>query len=50
VAGRGRKVKFHGAFGSKAAARRKERSVGGYIRAAMIKGHRRYLVLTRRKG
>ena len=48
MAKRGRRVTFHGAFGSKTKAKRKEHSVGGYIRRAKIKGRMRYLVLTRR--
>lgn len=48
MAKRGRKVTFHGAFGSKSAAKKKEKAVGGYIRPATIHGHRRYLVLTRK--
>jgi hypothetical protein len=49
MAHRGRKVTFHGAFGTKVKAKRKERAVGGYIRRARIRGEIRYLVLTRRK-
>jgi len=49
MAGRGRRVTFHGAFASKAAAKRKERRVHGYIRTASIRGHRRYLVLKDKK-
>src|SRR5262245_56307187 len=46
--GKGRRFKFHGAFGSKAAAVRKERRVKhAFIRPTNIKGHRRYMVLTR---
>lgn len=48
MAGKGRKVKFHGAFASKADAKKKERKVGGYIKTFMLKGHRRYSVLTRK--
>jgi hypothetical protein len=44
----GRRVVFHGAFKSKAKAKRKERHVGGYIKSAIVRGHRRYLVLTRK--
>lgn len=50
MAGRGRKFTFHGAYGSKAAAVREERAVGGFIRPTMIRGHRRYMVLTRNPG
>ncbi len=50
MAGRGRRVMFHGAFGTKAKARRKERRVKhGYIRRIKVRGHVRYAVLTRRK-
>lgn len=47
MAQRGRRFTFHGAFGSKAAAVWKERKVHGFIRPTKIKGHRRYMVLTR---
>jgi len=47
--GVGRKYQFHGAFGNKVAAARKEASVaGGFIRETVIRGHPRYLVLTPR--
>ncbi len=49
MAGSGREVGFHGAFGTKAKARKKERRVrGAYITRVKIKGNTRYLVLTRR--
>jgi hypothetical protein len=48
VAGRGKKVLFHGAFATKARAKRKEKAVGGYIEKKKIKGQTRYMVLTRR--
>jgi hypothetical protein len=49
MAKRGRRVTFHGAFGTKSAAKRKERTVTrGYVRKTTIKGRTRYLVLTRR--
>ena len=48
MAKRGRRFSFHGAFGTKAAARKKERAVGGFVRRAKIRGQTRYLVLTRR--
>lgn len=49
MAGRGREVGFHGAFGTKARAREKERRVrNAYIQRVKIKGNTRYLVLTRR--
>lgn len=45
----GRRLVFHGAFGTKAKAQRKERRVAdAYIRPTRIRGHRRYLVLTRK--
>lgn len=49
VSGRGREVGFHGAFGTKAKAKQKERRIrGAYITRVKIKGNTRYLVLTRR--
>ncbi len=45
----GRKFVFHGAFASKAAAREKEHEVGGFVRPATVRGHRRFMVLTRRE-
>lgn len=48
MAKRGRKVTFHGAFKSKAAAVAKERRVGGFIRPVTVRGQRRYVVMTRR--
>jgi hypothetical protein len=48
MAGRGRRVLFHGAFTAKADAVRKEREVGGFIRPAVVRGSRRFMVLTRR--
>jgi len=51
VAGRGRKLVFHGAYKTKAAAVRKEkRTPGAFVRPARIKGHRREVVFTKRKG
>lgn len=50
MAGRGRKVLFHGAFGTKAKAKRKEKQVGGYIEVFKVRGKRRFGVLTRKKG
>lgn len=52
MAGSGHKVRFHGAFGSKAKARRKEKLVKhSYIERKRFKRlGLRYLVLTRRKG
>lgn len=48
---RGRKVTFHGAFGTKSKAVKKERRLkGGFIRKVRMKGRgTRYLVLTRRR-
>ena len=46
MAGRGRRMMFHGAFATKAAAVAKEREVGGFIRETSIRGQRRYMVLT----
>lgn len=46
-AGRGRRMTFHGAFGTKAAAVRKEHRVrGGFIQPRTIKGEKRYLVMS----
>ena len=45
---RGRAVTFHGAYSTKADAKRKEHRVAhGYIRPTTIRGHRRFLVLSR---
>lgn len=44
----GRKFKFHGAFGTKAKAKRKEHAVGGFIRRTVIHGHARWIVMTRK--
>ena len=48
MAGKGRRFRFHGAYGTKAAAVRKERSVSGaFIRRKRFKGRGlRYMVLT----
>jgi hypothetical protein len=49
MAKRGRRFVFHGAFGSRARAEAKHKRVrGSFIRVRTIRGHRRYLVLTRR--
>jgi hypothetical protein len=40
---------FHGAFKSKADAKRKERQVHGFIQPRNIKGERRYVVMSQRK-
>jgi hypothetical protein len=46
---RGRTVTFHGAFGSKAAAIRKERQlVGAFVQPRLIRGAQRYVVMSRR--
>jgi hypothetical protein len=51
MAKKGRRFVFHGAFGSKAAAKRKEDAGSGrFIRETRIKGNKRYLVLSRKKG
>lgn len=41
--------KFHGAFGTKAKAQKKQRAVGGSIRKARVRGRTRYIVMTREK-
>ncbi len=47
MAKRGRWYVFHGAFGTKAKARRKERRrKGAFIREVLIRGKKRYLVMT----
>jgi hypothetical protein len=46
MAGQGRRVTFHGAFSDKADAIRKERQVHGFIKPAMVRGARRYVVMT----
>jgi hypothetical protein len=52
MAGKGRKVMFHGMFTSKEKARRKEASVGNgaYIEEVKVRGKARYAVITRREG
>ena len=50
MAGKGRQFTFHGAFGTKAGAKRKERSVGGFIKRTKIRRKTRWLVLKRKKG
>ncbi len=45
---RGKKVVFHGAYGTKAKAVRKERQVGGFIRRVTVRGRRRYVVMTKK--
>lgn len=44
----GRRFKFHGAFGTKAKAKKKERAVGGFIRRIRVRGSIRYAVMTRK--
>ncbi len=48
MSGRGRKFKFHGAFGTKKKARAKERKVGGFIRRVKIRRKVRYVVMTQK--
>lgn len=51
MSGKGSKVRFHGAFGTKAKAKAKERRVtGAYIERKLMRGGVRYLVLTRKRG
>lgn len=50
MAGKGRKVMFHGSFTRKADAKRKERRVGGYVKRVKVRGVTRYTVITRRRG
>ena len=46
---KGRRVDFHGAFGTKSKAKRKEAKVrGAYVERVKIRGQTRYLVLVRR--
>jgi hypothetical protein len=45
----GKKFCFHGAFASKAKARARERRVGGFIRKISVCGHRRFVVMSRKK-
>lgn len=50
MAGVGKTVVFHGAFGKKEGAAEKELHVANaFVKPATIKGHSRYLVLTDRK-
>jgi hypothetical protein len=48
-AGQGYGMTFHGAFGDKASAKKKERQVHGFIKPTTIKGERRYVVMSERK-
>lgn len=50
MAKRGKKVTFHGAFGSKKKAKAKERRTrGAFIRKVTIKRKARWLVLTKKR-
>lgn len=49
MAGKGKRVKFHGAYKSKARAKAKEKETGGYIQKISVRGDTRYAVITRRK-
>lgn len=42
--------KFHGSFTDKEKAKRKERSVKGFIKVVKVRGATRYAVITRKKG
>lgn len=46
MAGKGKRVVFHGAYSRKLDAKLKEHAVKGFIRIVSIKGHKRYAVLT----
>lgn len=49
MSGKGKKVRFHGAFRSKERARQKESRISGaYVEETKINGKSRYLVLTRK--
>lgn len=48
-AGTGYGMQFHGAFGSKQEAKKKERAVHGFIQPRNIRGERRYVVMSERK-
>lgn len=51
MAKRGQKFVFHGAFSTKAAAKRRERArAGSFIKEARVRGKKRYIVMTPRKG
>jgi hypothetical protein len=46
---RGRRIDFHGAYGTKAKAQRKQRATpGASVSKVKVKGKTRYLVMTRR--
>lgn len=46
--GHGRKVNFHGAFLRKEDAMRREKEVHGFIEEKVVKGKKRYFVMTSR--
>jgi hypothetical protein len=48
-AGKGFGMMFHGAFGLKSEAKKKERKVDGFIQPRNIRGKRRYVVMSERK-
>lgn len=49
MAGTGKRVRFHGAFLKKEDAVKKERATpGSYIDSIMVRGQRRYAVVTRK--
>ena len=48
MAGRGRRVTFHGAFATKAKAKAKERKVHGFIKRVNVRGSTRYVVMKER--
>jgi hypothetical protein len=48
-AGQGYGMQFHGAFGSKTDAKKKERAVHGFIQPRTIRGKRRFVVMSERK-
>lgn len=51
MAGVGRKVRFHGAFKTKAKAKRKEAKLkNGFIRRIRVRGRTRFVVMSRRRG
>jgi hypothetical protein len=51
MAKRGRKVTFHGAFGTKAKAKQKERAGSDrFIKEVKVRGQKRFVVMSRRKG
>lgn len=44
----GKRICFHGAFKDKEKAVRKEREVGGFIQRIKVRGHERYVVMSRK--